>query len=137
MGLLDELAGKAAGLMGGSGGGQSDLMGGIMEMLSKQGGGGLSSLVQSFQEKGMGDIISSWISTGPNQAISADQIKEGLGSDMLQNLAAKAGVSTEEISSKLAGSLPGIIDSLTPDGTIPEGGLLAKGLEFLKGRMGA
>ena len=135
MGLLDELAGKAASLMGGSG--QSDLMGGVMEMLSKQGGGGLSGLVQSFQEKGMGDIISSWISTGPNQAISADQIQEGLGSDMIQNLAAKVGASPEDITSKLAASLPGIIDGLTPDGTIPEGGLLAKGLGFLKGRMGA
>lgn len=134
MGLLDELAGKAASLMGGSGGGQSDLMGSVMEMLSGQ-GGGLNGLVQSFQEKGLGDIVSSWISTGPNQAISADQIREGLGSDMIQNMAAKAGISPDDLSSKLADSLPGIIDGLTPDGTIPEGGLMAKGLEFLKGRL--
>jgi uncharacterized protein YidB (DUF937 family) len=136
MGLLDEIAGKAAGLMGGSSGGQTDLMGGIMEMLTSQGSGGLSSLVKSFQEKGMGDIISSWISTGPNQSISADQIREGLGSDTLQNLAAKAGFSQEEIGTRLAETLPGVIDSLTPDGAIPDGGLLAKGLEFLKGKMG-
>ncbi len=52
MGLFDELASKASGFLGGGGGEQSGLAGGVMTMLSES--GGLSGLVQSFQEKGLG-----------------------------------------------------------------------------------
>jgi uncharacterized protein YidB (DUF937 family) len=97
--------------------------------------GGLSGLVQSFQDKGLGDIISSWVSTSQNLPISADQIKEGLGNETIQNLAAKVGVSPDDLSAQLSQFLPGVIDKLTPDGTVPEGGL-EKGLEFLKGKLG-
>jgi uncharacterized protein YidB (DUF937 family) len=34
----------------------------------------------------------------------------------------------------LTALLPGIIDKLTPDGKIPEGNLLEKALEMLKGK---
>lgn len=135
MGLLDELVGKASSMLGGGEGEQSGLVGGVMEMLANKETGGLGGLVQSFQEKGLGGVISSWIGTGENLPVSGEQIQQVLGSDMVQNLAAKAGIAPEEVSGKLAEFLPGIIDKMTPDGTIPEGGLLEKGLEFLKGRM--
>jgi uncharacterized protein YidB (DUF937 family) len=54
---------------------------------------------------------------------------------MIQNLAAKAGISQDDISAKLAEFLPGVIDKLTPDGTISEGSLLDKRMEFLKGKL--
>jgi len=135
MGLLDELVGKASSMLGSGEGEQPGLVGGVMEMLASKDTGGLGGLVQSFQEKGLGGVISSWIGTGENLPVSAEQIQQVLGSDMVQNLAAKAGIAPEEMSGKLAEFLPGIIDKMTPDGTIPEGGLLEKGLEFLKGRM--
>jgi uncharacterized protein YidB (DUF937 family) len=50
-------------------------------------------------------------------------------------LTAKAGIQPEELSAKLAEHLPGVIDKLTPNGTIPEGGLMEKGLEFLKTKL--
>jgi uncharacterized protein YidB (DUF937 family) len=37
-------------------------------------------------------MIQSWISTGPNPAINADQLKAALGSDMVQQLAQRAGI---------------------------------------------
>ena len=132
MGLFDEIAGKATGLFHTEEGGTSGLMGGVMEMLSNKETGGLGGLVQSFKDKGLGDIVSSWVGTGENQPISAEQIQQGLGSDVVQQLAAKAGIAPEEISGKLAEVLPGVVDKLTPDGKVPEG-LLEKGLEFLKG----
>jgi len=135
MGLLDEIVAKVSGMLGRDEGEQSGLLEGIMQMLDSKGSGGLGGLVQSFQEKGFGSIISSWIGTGENQPISADQLQQVLGSDVMQNIAAKAGIPPEELSGKLAEFLPGVIDKLTPDGTIPEGGLLEKGLEFLKGKI--
>lgn len=135
MGLLDEFVGKASSMLGGGEGEPSGLVGGVMEMLANKETGGLGGLVQSFQEKGLGGVVSSWIGTGENLPVSAEQIQQVLGSDMVQNLATKAGIAPEELSGKLAEFLPGIIDKMTPDGTIPEGGLLEKGMEFLKGRI--
>jgi uncharacterized protein YidB (DUF937 family) len=120
MGLFDDLTGKALGMLSGSGDTSGGLMGGIMGMLAPQGSGGLGSLVQSFQEKGLGDTVASWVGTGENLPISADQIQNVLGNDTIQNLASKFGISTDEISSMLARYLPGAVDNLTPDGTIPE-----------------
>jgi uncharacterized protein YidB (DUF937 family) len=121
MGVLDEIVGKATGMLSGGAGEQSGLLGGVMEMLAGKESGGLGGLVQSFQEKGFGGIISSWIGTGENQPISADQIQQVLGSDEIQRLAGKFGIPAEELSGKLAEILPGTIDKMTPDGTIPEG----------------
>jgi len=120
MGLLDEIVGKAAGILGGDKGEQSGLLGSVMEMLTGKESGGMAGLVQSFQEKGFGGIISSWIGTGENLPISADQIQQVMGSDVVQNLAAKFGISTEELSGKLAEFLPGAIDKMTPNGTLPD-----------------
>lgn len=137
MGLLDELVGKATGMLGGAQGGEGQgLLDEVMGMLSGGQGGGLGGLVQNFKDKGLGDIVSSWVGTGENLPINADQIKEGLGSETIRNLAAKVGISPDDLSTQLSQFLPGVIDKLTPDGTIPEGGLLEKGLEFLKGKMG-
>jgi len=120
MGLLDEIVGKAAGILGGDKGEQSGLLGSVMEMLTGKESGGMAGLVQSFQEKGFGGIISSWIGKGENLPISADQIQQVMGSDVVQNLAAKFGISTEELSGKLAEFLPGAIDKMTPNGTLPD-----------------
>ncbi|WP_414652447.1 YidB family protein [Geomonas sp.] len=134
MGLLDDLAGKAQGLFGECGE-EGSLLKGVVEMLSDKEEGGLAGLVQSFQQKGLGEVISSWISTGQNLPISPEQIKEGFGSEALQTLAAKTGISTEEATAKLSELMPHLVDKMTPDGVIPEGGVLEKGLDFLKSKL--
>jgi len=136
MGLFDDVVGKLEGMLGGNEGEDKGLLGGVIDMLTSGEGGGLSGLVQNFKDKGLGDVISSWISTGENLHINADQIKEALGNETIQNLAAKAGISADELSAKRSEFLPGIIDKLTPDGSLPEEGLLKKGLDFLKGKLG-
>lgn len=120
MGLLDGIVGKAAGILSGDKGEQPGLLGGVLEMITGKESGGMAGLVQSFQEKGFGGIISSWIGTGENLPISADQIQQVIGSDVVQNLAAKFGIPTEELSGKLAEFLPSAIDKMTPNGTLPE-----------------
>lgn len=120
MGLFDELAGKALGMLNSSEGGSSGLMGGILEMVAPNSSGGIGGLLQSFQEKGLGDTVSSWIGNGENLPISADQIQSVLGSDTVQNLASQFGISGDELSSMLSQHLPGLVDKLTPDGKLPD-----------------
>ena len=125
MGLFDELGkGLLGKLTGAGGGGQNPLMDVITGLISNPNTGGLSGLVQAFAGKGLGDVIGSWISTGENQPISADQIQHVLGNVQLQGIAEKLGISSQEASGGLSELLPQIIDKLTPDGSIPQGGLL-------------
>ena len=132
--MLDQLLKQAlGGMSGGSGEGSSQLVGGLMQLLGGGSqGSGLGGLVQALQKNGLGDVVSSWISTGQNLPISAEQIQRGLGSGLLQQFANTAGLSQESASSKLAEILPGVVDKLTPDGKLPESGLLAQALNFFK-----
>jgi len=131
MGLLDGLLeGVASKLMGGEG--SNPLLGMVGNLLSGSQGGGLSGLIQSFNSKGLGDLMSSWVGTGENLPISGQQIQEVLGSGRIQQMAEKLGTSSEEVSGGLAGLLPQIIDQLTPAGSVPESGLLEKALSMFK-----
>ncbi|MHB1666773.1 MAG: YidB family protein [Thiomonas sp.] len=77
----------------------------------------------------------SWIGTGQNQPVSADQIHQVLGSDTVKELAAKAGIDPTQAASGLSELLPQLVDKLTPGGQIPEGDLLSQGLGRLKGEL--
>ncbi len=98
--------------------------------------GGLDGLIQALKQNGLSDIVNSWIGTGPNLPISSDQMKQGLGPDLITQLATTAGLNPEVVSSRLTTLLPGLIDKLTPDGNIPNIGLLEQGLNLLKGKLG-
>jgi uncharacterized protein YidB (DUF937 family) len=101
------------------------VLGAIVSLLSSKdasvgGTGGLGGLIQAFQGKGMGDLMSSWISTGPNPPINALQITDVLGPQTLSQFAAKAGVPQGEAGGLLASLLPAVINQLTPQGQVPE-----------------
>ncbi|MBT9521038.1 MAG: DUF937 domain-containing protein [Dechloromonas sp.] len=130
MGLFDSVVGAFA---GGQSGGDSPLLNVVMQLINNPQTGGLGGLVRSFQQGGLGNIVDSWVSTGQNLPISAEQIQAVLGAGKLQEIAAQLGVSTEQASGGLADLLPQLVDKLTPNGQLPEGGdLLAQGLDMLK-----
>ena len=130
MGLFDSVVGALA---GGQSGGDSPLLSIVMQLINNPQTGGLGGLVQSFQQGGLGNIVNSWVSTGQNLPISAEQIQAVLGGGKLQEIAAQLGVSTEQASGGLADLLPQLVDKLTPNGQVPEGGdMLAQGLDMLK-----
>lgn len=130
MGLLDDLENKAVSSV--TGGGSNPLASQVLQMIQQQ-RGGLSGLVQSFHDKGLGGVAESWIGNGQNLPISADQIQHVLGSTQVQALAAKAGISPEVASSQLAQLLPTLVDKLTPNGQVPQqGNLVEMGMNLLK-----
>ena len=132
MGLLDQVVGAMA---GGQSGGNNALLETVMKMVSDPQNGGLQGLIQSFQQGGLGDIVNSWVSTGQNLPISAEQIQSVLGGSSLGNIASQLGLNSQEASGSLASMLPQLIDSLTPNGEVPQGGdLMAQCMEMLKGK---
>jgi uncharacterized protein YidB (DUF937 family) len=108
MGLLD-------GLLGGIvGGGMASVVSNILDQH-----GGLQGVVSQFEKNGLGGTVKSWVGTGPNQPISADDVQRTLGPDLLQQLSAKSGLSTQELAQRLSEVLPQAVDKLTPNGVIP------------------
>lgn len=134
MGLFDEALNLVKGQMGDTATeGQSGLMGVVMGLVNQQ--GGLSGLVSQLSQGGLADAVKSWVGTGANQPVSGDAIQQALGSDKIQELAAKAGISSDALSSGLAQMLPGVVDKLTPNGEVPSGDLREQGLALLKGKL--
>ena len=134
MNFIDDMKNKAMGSIAD----ENPTASAALEML-KNHPGGLSGLVQQFHE-GLGDVVSSWVGTGQNLPISAEQIQSVLNNDHVKAFAAKAGISPEVASAKIAELLPTIVDKLTPNGQVPEqSSLLQTGLNMLKslGKTGA
>ncbi len=120
MGIFDAVMGAVSGHVQ-QNGSLGEVLGGLLANNSEL--GGLSGLVDKFKQNGMGDIVGSWIGTGQNLPISADQIASAFGSGTLGNMASQLGLDPAQVSGQLAQMLPGIIDKLTPNGALPEGGL--------------
>lgn len=89
--------------------------------------GGLGGLMGKFQQAGLGEAMGSWIGSGANQSVSAEQMGDALGEGTVGHIAATLGVSHGEAAGQLAQLLPEIINHLTPDGQAPEGGLGGSG----------
>ena len=108
MGTFDKILGGVVGAGG---------MALLNSYIEKQ--GGLQNVVSQFQKTGFGDTVKSWVSQGQNLPITADQIHQALGSDMVKGLAAKMGLPADKIAELLAQHLPQAIDKATPDGKLP------------------
>jgi uncharacterized protein YidB (DUF937 family) len=82
--------------------------------------GGLPALVSQFEQQGLGAVVHSWIGSGPNQPISAEQLRQVLGSSAVTQMAAKFGINPQELLQKLTQVLPQTVDRMTPAGAIPQ-----------------
>jgi uncharacterized protein YidB (DUF937 family) len=105
-GLNDLLKGGLGGLLGGAAAGS---------VLS----GGLGGLLKQFQDNGMGGVADSWVSKGPNQNISTNDLARSIGSDDIDAMARRFGVAREDLVEGLREQLPEVVDQLTPDGRLP------------------
>jgi uncharacterized protein YidB (DUF937 family) len=108
MSLLD-------GLLGGVVGGEMATM--VNSFIQQH--GGVQGIVAQLEKQGLGATVQSWVSTGANQPISPDQVHQAFGGGTLAQLAAKAGMTPQELAQKLSQVLPTAIDRLTPDGKVP------------------
>jgi uncharacterized protein YidB (DUF937 family) len=101
------------------------LLGNLTGMLETAGvggllNGGIGELLEKFNQNGQGEVAQSWVNPGPNKEISPPQLKQAIGSDVLEKLEQQTGLSQEEILARLARELPPAIDRYTPDGHVPD-----------------
>ena len=117
MGILDSL--ESSGILGQLG--AAVLPAVLGEVLGSGGQGGLNAIVAKLQQAGLGDIAKSWVGTGQNLPITADQLKQVLGSDVVRQLAAKYNIPIDQVAEVLAHQLPQAVDKASPDGKLPHG----------------
>ena len=110
MGMVD-------GILGGLIGGEMATV--VNRLIEKH--GGVSGIVTQLEQRGLGATVKSWVGTGPNQPISADQVHQAIGADTIQEIAAKFGLTPQDLAQKLSQVLPQAIDKLTPGGVVPKG----------------
>jgi uncharacterized protein YidB (DUF937 family) len=128
--MLDQVLGSVLQAARGAGAQQqqqSAILGGLLGMMNSPQVGGLAGLVRRFEQSGLGDLVGGWVAVGPNPNPTAQQVEQGLGADMVAGLAKQLGVSPGQLTAQLVTLLPLLIDTLTPDGRVPEqggGGLL-------------
>lgn len=108
MGLLDNLIGGAVG---------AGLAVAASKFIDQH--GGVSGIANQLQTHGLGDTVQSWIGKGENQPIEAADLQRVFGSGTLAEMAARIGMTPEELTQKMSQILPAAVDQLTPDGVIP------------------
>ena len=107
MGLLD-------GIIGGVVGGEMTAV--VNGFIEKH--GGVQGIVAQMEQQGMGNTVRSWVGSGANLPITADQVHAAFGPEVIGGLAAKFGLSPQELAQKLSQVLPQAVDHLTPNGVV-------------------
>jgi uncharacterized protein YidB (DUF937 family) len=111
MSMIDELVKRAG---SGDAAKVAEKVGPILQQV-----GGVDGLVKKFEQAGLGDVAKSWVGTSSNQSVTPMQVKEALGNQQLEQVAAQANVSTDQAAEALSNVLPDAVDNLTPGGEIP------------------
>ena len=139
MGLFDSVVGSVLNNTGSGAraGGGGDIMQMVMGLMQQN--GGLSGLVEMFNKSGLSRQAASWVGSGANLPISAEQIGKVLGSGRLAELAGKFGIDPAQLNGSLAQYLPEVVNQLTPQGHLPDNtgdtDALSQGLNALTGKL--
>lgn len=108
MGLLDNLV---EGMVG------AEMVYVVNGLIQKH--GGIQGVVNQLQSQGLGSTVNSWIEEGPNAPVTPAQVHQAFGDQTINELAAKSGLTPEELKQKLAQVLPHAVDAATPNGVVP------------------
>ena len=103
----------------------SDLLAALLAMMTDEKSGGLKGFLDLFHRVGLGRVADSWVSGGANSALSNQQTTDALGTTSLENLASRANFTAAAALPALSYLIPATVDTLTPDGVIPNSSKLA------------
>lgn len=137
MGLLDSVLGNVMDSLG-KGGAAADGANPLLQMVMNlvQQNGGLAGLVNNLGQHGLAEQVASWVGTGSNLPVSAEQLGQALGGGSLAELASRFGMNSAEVGDGLARYLPEVVNQLTPEGRLPDSDNgLEQGLAALTGKL--
>ncbi|TPL78956.1 DUF937 domain-containing protein [Mesorhizobium sp. B2-3-13] len=82
--------------------------------------GGLGGLLDKLKNAGHGNVADSWVGTGQNQSINANELGNAIGPQVIREISQRTGLDEQELLEQLSAALPGIVDKLTPNGQMPQ-----------------
>jgi uncharacterized protein YidB (DUF937 family) len=120
---MDDLTKLTSSVDAASSGGTDPMaaLGGLQQAVQQE--GGIDALLGKLKDAGLADQVDSWVGTGDNQPVDPAALGQALGPDTVQRLSAGSGIDIGQLLPLLAAFLPQIIDMLTPQGKVPDGGL--------------
>ena len=80
--------------------------------------GGVQGVLQKLQQAGLGGQVSSWLGNGSNEPVSPEAIGNAIGRSKIGDMATKLGIPPDQLSQMIAQALPGLIDRISPNGTV-------------------
>jgi uncharacterized protein YidB (DUF937 family) len=129
--MVDQILKNVLGNVNLSGPQAQQLVGMIMQKV--QDAGGLQALVGQLGASGLGEKAASWVGSGENAPISAEEARASLGDDFIQDAANKLNLDPQTVSAATAQALPDVVNAATPDGQIPDA---ANPFEAIQGMLG-
>lgn len=88
--------------------------------LAKTDLGDVNGLLAQLRAGGLDHEVHSWIGSGPNLPVTAEQVRTALGEDVMGQFASATGVSVDTLASLMAQYLPPTIDRMSPNGQIED-----------------
>ena len=76
-------------------------------------------MLKQFQQAGLGEVVDSWINTGPNKTVAPGKIAEALGPEVIDTLSQRTGLPRDQVVAILSQVLPQAVNQLTPEGRLP------------------
>ena len=80
--------------------------------------GGLNALLDQLRRSGYESQVNSWLGRGPNEPITADDLRKVLDNEQVRQMAQKLGIPMDQLFPTLAKALPEAVDRNSPDGTL-------------------
>lgn len=81
--------------------------------------GGVGAVLERFRQKGFGKQADSWVSTGGNSMLRAEEADEVVGGEEISRVAHQLGVDEREVALGFAEIVPELVDQLSPGGEVP------------------
>ena len=119
---------------GGQSAGASPIAAILQQVLAVRDGDnqGVAAIISKFESAGLGQHVQSWVGTGQNVPVTAEQIGQAFTPEELSGWAQQAGTTPDALRGSLAEALPHVIDHATPGGAVPD---QAPDLSGLVGRL--
>ena len=92
----------------------------MSEVMGTGSQGGLTAIVAKLQQAGLGDQVKSWIGNGQNLPITADQLRQVLGSDTVKQMAAKYNIPRRSVDGGIGPPTAMAVDHASPNGKLPQ-----------------
>lgn len=118
MGTLDAILTEAGTQFGLSNSKATSLLSTFLSMINET-PGGLGSFLDRFRKMGLGDSVSSWLSSATPKPISGSTLETAVGHEWIDKIASKTGLTYATASSALGFLIPNVVQRLSPGGVVP------------------